>query len=226
MNEMNMYNAPLFSRRHMLRTAACGFGYLAFAGLAAQQAAAEAGYTSPLAMKPAHFPAKAKRVIFLFMQGGPSHVDTFDYKPKLQEDNGKRANRGTVLGSPWQFKQHGKSGLWISDLYPNVAKYADDLCIVNSMHTDTPAHPQATIKLHTGNAQFVRPSLGSWVLYGLGTSNQNLPGFITINPPGGVGGSQNFGSAFLPAAFEGTRIDAGGRGGMAAPGRRSGEQTS
>jgi len=203
-----MENQLPLSRRDLLKSAACGFGYLAFAGLATQASAAAAGYQSPLAPKLPHFAAKAKRVIFLFMQGGPSHVDTFDYKPRLASDAGKTgaAKGGKLLPSPWKFKQYGKSGLWISDLFPNVAKHADELCLINSMYTDNPAHPQATIALHTGSATFVRPSVGAWVLYGLGTQNQNLPGFITINPPANLGGAQNYGNAFLPASYQGTRV--------------------
>jgi hypothetical protein len=199
----------------MLQTAACGFGYLALADLVTRAYGAEEApqhYESPLKPKAPHFPAKAKRVIFLFMQGAPSHVDTFDYKPELAKNDGKAFGGRTILGPQWKFKQYGKSGLWISDLFPEVAKHADDLCLVNSMYIDNPAHPQATIQLHTGSARFVRPSMGSWVVYGLGTQNQNLPGFITISPPGGVGGAQNYGSSFLPAAFEGTAISGGTQG--------------
>jgi hypothetical protein len=219
-------NVPLpqlpLTRRQMLRGAASGFGYLAFAALAAQAAEADRKgqvsaiatpppgmpehFTSPLAPKQPHFKARAKRVIFLFMQGAPSHVDTFDYKPELNANDGKAWTRGHLLASPWKFKNYGHSGIPISDLFPNVAKHADNLCVINSMHTDNPAHPQATVQLHTGSAQFVRPSMGAWVLYGLGTVNQNLPGFITINPPGAVGGAENYGSGFLPASYEGTRV--------------------
>lgn len=207
--------APL-SRRQMLMSAGCGFGYLALRGLCAQAASQEAAlvttpaYVNPLAPKLPPLPARAKRVIMLFMQGGPSHLDTFDYKPKLQASQGKQGEKGRLLASPFTFKRAGRNGLYISDLFPNVAKHADDLCMLNGMHCDNPAHPQATIQLHTGSAQFVRPSVGAWVLYGLGTVNQNLPGFITINPPAGLGGAQNYGSAFLPASFQGTRIDHGG----------------
>ena len=198
---------PLLTRRDVLSTLSCGFGWLAFSGLAG---AAENG---PLAPKPSHFPAKAKRVIFLCMRGGPSHVDTFDYKPKLTEDSGKSGKRpGTkLLGSKWKFAQRGKSGLWISDLFPAVAQHADDMCLVRSMQTNVPAHPQAMVNLHTGNSQFVRPSLGAWSLYGLGTGNQNLPGFITITPAQGFGGAQNYGSAFLPAIYQATKIGSEGR---------------
>src|SRR5687768_2847580 len=166
-----MFHPTLFSRRDALRTAACGFGYLAFASLAQQAAAQEAGYASPVSPKTPHFSPRAKRVIFLFMQGGPSHVDTFDYKPKLQADSGKALGRGKLMASPFEWRQHGRSGLWVSDLFPNVANHADELCVLNGMNCDNPAHPQATIQLHTGNARFVRPSMGSWVLYGLGTLN-------------------------------------------------------
>ena len=196
-----------FSRRALLKSAPLGFGWLAFSGLAGRAMAA-AEPTGPLAPKPTHFPARAKRVIFLCMRGGPSHVDTFDYKPKLTADTGKAGKRpGTqLLGSKWKFSQHGKSGLWISELFPNVAKHADELCLLRSMQTNLPAHPQAFVNLHTGSSQFVRPSLGAWSLYGLGSMNENLPGFITITPSSGFGGAQNYGSSFLPAIYQGTKI--------------------
>jgi hypothetical protein len=197
---------PLFTRRDILRNISCGFGYLAFAGLTARANTAQA--LGPLAPKAPHFPAKAKRVIFLTMRGGPSHVDTFDYKPQLNADHDKPGRRpGTkLLGSKWKFAQHGKSGLWISELFPETAKHADDLCLIRSMQTDLPAHPQAFLKLHTGNSQFVRPSLGAWTLYGLGSANENLPGFVTLTPPSGFGGAQNYGSAFLPAIYQATKV--------------------
>jgi hypothetical protein len=195
------------TRRQFLQTSSCGFGYLAWASMASQLAAEE----SPLAEKKSHFPAKAKRVIFMFMQGAPSHVDTFDYKPELAKFDGKddphaKGKGRKLLKSPFQFKPAGQSGLPISELFPHLAKQADDLCLVNSMITDVPNHPQAAVQLHTGNFQFVRPSMGAWVLYGLGTVNQELPGYITINPVLRVGGAQNFGSAFLPAAFQATKL--------------------
>jgi hypothetical protein len=203
---------PTFSRREALKALWSGFGYVAFAGLATRLAAAEgAAKAGPLLPKSPHFAARAKRVIFLCMSGGPSHVDTFDYKPKLNEDDGKAAGGrfrpgAKLLGSPWKFAQHGQGGLWISELFPEVAKQADDLCLIRSMQTDLPAHPQAFLQMHTGSFQFVRPSLGAWTLYGLGTENENLPGFITLNPPLNNGGSQNYGSSFLPAVYQGTRI--------------------
>ncbi len=201
-----MFDAERPSRREFLKNASCGFGYLALAGLATEAAAAE----NPLAPRAPHFAPRAKRVIMLFMQGGPSHVDTFDYKPLLKRDDGKprpagidARGQGLLLASPWEFRPRGQSGLMISDLFPNLAARADDLCLLNGMHTDNPAHPQATIQLHTGTAQFVRPSVGSWVLYGLGTPNQNLPGFVSISP---VANAQTYGAAFLPAAYQGTAI--------------------
>ena len=202
---------PLVTRREVLSTLACGFGWLAFSGLAAHRSASSS--TGPLLPKKVHFPARAKRVIFLCMRGGPSHVDTFDYKPQLFADAGKAGKRpATKLMAPkWKFAQRGKSGLWISDLFPEVAKHADSLCLLRSMQTNLPAHPQAMVHLHTGTSQFVRPSLGAWSLYGLGTLNQNLPGFVTITPPSGLGGAQNYGSAFLPAIYQGTRIGSDNR---------------
>ena len=149
-------------------------------------------------------------MIFLCMDGAPSHVDTFDYKPRLAADTGKPSPVGRLagaklLGSPWTFKQHGQSGQWISELFPEVARHADELCVISSMQTDLPAHPQAFLMMHTGNSQFVRPSLGAWTLYGLGTENENLPGFIALKPVARNGGPQNYGSAFLPAIYQGTR---------------------
>jgi hypothetical protein len=215
----------MFSRRTLLKSTASGFGYLAFAALAHEQAAraaASEGAENPLAPKKPHFAAKAKRVIFLCMDGGPSHVDTFDYKPKLAADDGKAPPRGRVgfnsggklLASPFAFQKRGNSGLWISELFPELSKHADDLCILNGMQTDLPNHPQAFIQMHCGIFQFPRPSLGAWVLYGLGTENANLPGFITLAPPQNNGGPVNYGSSFLPAMYQGTKI---GRGPAAGP---------
>jgi len=191
---------PLVTRRAVLQHTSCGFGWLAFSAMLAQRATAEPGVP--------HFPAKAKRVLFLSMKGGPSHVDTLDYKPALAKVDGKPGPRpgSKWMKSPWAFSQHGESGLWISELFPELSQVADDLAIVNSMQTDVPAHPQASVRMHTGTSQFVRPSLGSWVLYGLGSENESLPGFISIAPGGGAGGAQNYGSAFLPASYQGMRI--------------------
>jgi len=159
------------------------------------------------------------------MDGAPSHVDTFDYKPKLSEDDGEPAprgrggfGRGRLFGSPFEFSQHGKGGLWISELFPELARHADKLCLLNGMHTDLPNHAQAFLQMHCGLFQFPRPSLGAWVLYGLGSENENLPGFITISPPRNNGGPANYGASFLPAANQATRIGGFGFG--------SGEQVS
>ncbi len=191
----------------MLTTMSSGIGWLAFSALA-QQAAAKGG----LAAKHPHFAPRAKRVIFLTMRGGPSHVDLFDHKPELIAKDGKMASLGRdsagakLFGPVHPFAQFGQSGQWMTTLYPQLAKHADDLCIINSMHTDLPNHAQAFGQMHTGSFQFARPSLGAWTLYGLGTENENLPGFITLNPPADNGGAQNYGSAFLPAICQGTKI--------------------
>jgi hypothetical protein len=187
---------------------------LALAALLGEQEAQAS--VNPLAPKRPHFPAKAKRVIFLFMHGGPSQVDTFDPKPLLIRDNGKPfpgekpriqfAQTGNLLRSPWEFKKYGQSGIEVSDLFPEVAKFVDDMCVIRSLYADNTAHGGALLQLHTGSDRFVRPSMGSWITYGLGTENQNLPGFITICPTLGHGGVQNWSSAFLPAAYQGTPI--------------------
>ncbi|MCC6508471.1 MAG: DUF1501 domain-containing protein [Pirellulaceae bacterium] len=215
--------ASLHSRRRLLQNSAVGFGYLALSSLLNGQARADevagattSGPSNPLAPKPTHFAPRAKRIVFLFMKGGPSHVDTFDPKPLLDRDNGKPppfelpkvlfAAQGNLLKSPWKFKQYGESGLPVSALFPHVAKHVDDLCILRSVHGTNPAHGGALLKLHTGSDQFVRPSMGAWVTYGLGTENQNLPAFVTICPTLAHGGVNNWGSAFLPAHCQGTPI--------------------
>jgi hypothetical protein len=208
----------LVSRRAALKSASAGFGYFAFSALASEAAAREAkalGAPNPLAPKAPMFPARAKRVIFLCMRGGPTHLDTFDYKPALEKDAGKSVSgngtlgdriKGNLLASPFKFVRSGQSGLPISEVFPELARHADDLCLLNSLHTDVPNHPQSFLMLHTGEFRFTRPSLGAWVLYGLGSENQNLPGFVTISPPGDLGGAQNYGNAFLPAAYQATRL--------------------
>jgi hypothetical protein len=174
--------------------------------------------------KPPQFPARAKRIIFLFMQGGVSQVDSFDYKPKLIEQDGKmldfddlrslardgKSPQQRVMKPLWNFSQHGESGLWASDLFPEMAKHMDDLCLIRSMHTEGIAHGPATLFLHTGTTTFVRPSMGAWVNYGLGSENENLPGFVTISPSLGNGGPRNYGNAFLPAIYQGTPIGRAG----------------
>lgn len=189
---------------------------LALSGLLGENLLADDGVITP-----PHHRARAKRVIFLFMHGGPSQIDTFDYKPLLERDNGKPlpfskprvtfAKTGNLLKSPWEFKQHGESGMWVSDLFPNVATCVDDICFLKSLHGTNDAHGGALLALHTGSDTFVRPSMGSWALYGLGSENENLPGFITICPTLGHGGVNNWSSAFLPASFQGTPIGHAGK---------------
>lgn len=203
------------SRRQMLKTSGVGFGYMALASLLGENRA-HAAVVDPLAARAPHFPARAKRVIFLFMKGGPSHVDTFDHKPLLDRDSGKPlpfakprvqfAPTGNLLKSPWTFRKYGQSGIEVSDLFPNVGQCVDDICFIHSLHGTNAAHGGALLKLHTGSDNFVRPSMGSWVTYGLGTENRNLPGFITICPTLAHGGVSNWSSAFLPAVYQGTPL--------------------
>ncbi|QDT37873.1 DUF1501 domain-containing protein [Stratiformator vulcanicus] len=205
------------SRRDALRTSAAGFGYLALAGMCADAKAKQAAPTGPLAPKSTHFPAKAKRVIFLFMHGGPSQMDLFDPKPELNARHGEklpfdlpgliRPDRlGKLFGVKWNFKRRGESGNWVSELMPHLAKQTDKLCFLKGLHTEGEAHGQAVLRYHTGQANFIRPSIGSWMSYGLGTENQNLPSFITIDYPMMHGGVRNYSNVFLPAAHQGTQI--------------------
>jgi hypothetical protein len=211
------------TRREWLARTGCGFGALALAGLTGPSSSA--AVLNPLAGRKPLFPARAKRVIFLFMQGGVSHVDSYDYKPRLEKDDGKQlafddariiANTGKrgssqrVMKPLWKFAQHGQCGRWASDLFPEVARHVDDLCFVHSLHTEGVAHGPATLFLHCGATTFIRPSIGSWVLYGLGSENQNLPGFVSIAPAAGNGGPRNYGNAFLPAIYQGTALGKAG----------------
>ena len=192
----------------MLQRAACGFGSLAFTDLLARASTGEL----PLA----HFAPRAKRMVFLFMQGGPSHVDTFDPKPRLQREAGqerrfrvartRQVTAEKVLPSPWKFQRHGESGRWVSELVPEMASWVDQLCFLHGVHTEGVAHGPATLFLHTGATNLVRPSLGSWLSYGLGTENENLPAFVTVHPTNRMGGPRNWGSAFLPARHRGTSL--------------------
>jgi hypothetical protein len=224
MNINDILPGPVgLNRRAMLKRAATGFGYLAFAGLCAEASSASLA-PSALSPKAPHHRARAKRVIFLFMHGGPSQTDTFDYKPRLNRESGQpcpfqlptafgddekykdKKNIPPLLGSPWNFRQRGASGLWVSDLMPELATCADDLCVIRSLHTEGQAHGEATLRMHTGASNLVRPSVGAWVTYGLGSENSSLPGFVTICPPRAHGGVQNYSNAFLPAAYQGTAI--------------------
>ena len=215
-----MGSQNLIDRRAMLEMTGCGFGALALAGLASKSATA-----TPFAAGTPHHMPRAKRVIFLFMQGGPSHVDSFDYKPmlykkdgeKLQFDDarvlaktGKKGSSHRVMKPLWEFQQHGETGRWVSALFPHMARHADDLTMMHSLHTEGVAHGPATLFLHCGATSFIRPSIGSWLFYGLGSENDNLPGFVSIGPSAGNGGPRNFGSAFLPPVFQGTAVGKAG----------------
>ena len=217
------------NRRDALQRMACGFGSLALAGMTADpvRAAANLGVSNPLAPRNPHLPPKAKRVIFLFMAGGVSHVDSYDHKPRLIADDGKmmdfldqrsiaKTGKGTsarVMKPLWDFKQRGESGTWVSDLFPHMAKHTDDYCVIKSMSTEGVAHGPATLFLHTGSTSLVLPSMGAWVSYGLGTESENLPAFVTISPAMANGGPRNYGNAFLPAIYQGTAL---GRAGLSA----------
>ena len=213
----NFRTSSHLSRRSMLQACAMGFGGVAMRAMAGEE---KTDFVDPLAPKPCHFPPRAKNVIFLYMDGGPSHVDTFDYKPALEKYNGQDPRKvigklaptqfdsiGKVLKSPWEFKQRGQSGAWVSDLFPHLAKeeVIDEISMVKSMTSNFSEHTSANYFLHTGNGFQGRPSMGAWLGYGLGTENRNLPGFVVLNggliPPGGL---DCFGSGFLPATYQGS----------------------
>lgn len=212
-----MHPPKNISRRHALRDVACGFGGLAMGALAHQQATGASA-------RIVHHPPKAKRVIFLFMAGGVSHVDSYDYKEQLFQDDGKmvRFNDARTLAKTrkiiehrvmkplWDFEQYGQAGQHVSELFPHTARHVDDLCFLKGMHTEGVAHGPSTLFLHTGSINLVRPSMGSWANYGLGTENENLPGFVSIGPAMGNGGPRNYSNAFLPAAYQGTPVGRAG----------------
>jgi hypothetical protein len=214
MNSHWLFSSLLLSRREMLRASGTGFGALALSALLADNANARPD--DPLAPKAPHFPPRAKRVIFLFMHGGPSQVDSFDYKPLLTRDHGKplpfakprvvSSETGNLLKSPFRFRQYGKCGAWVSEVFPHIGGVADDLCFLHGMHGSNSRHGGALLELHTGSDTFVRPAMGSWVSYGLGSENRNLPSFVTICPTLTHGGVNNWSSAFLPAVHQGTPI--------------------
>ncbi|HSG70361.1 MAG TPA: DUF1501 domain-containing protein [Planctomycetaceae bacterium] len=205
------------SRREMLARCGMGLGMLGLAGLFADEAQAETISAGPLAPRPPQFAAKAQRVVHLFMNGGPSHVDTFDYKPALAKHHGEpvpagnlRTERltGGLMKSPFPFRQHGESGLWVSDLFQKTARHIDDIAVIRSMHAEVPNHEPSLMLMNCGHGRLPRPSFGSWVTYGLGTSNQNLPGFVVMCPGGyPIVATRNWRSSFLPGAFQGTYLD-------------------
>jgi hypothetical protein len=200
-----MNNDFNISRRQFLRQSALGFGSLALASLCTQSARA---VVSPLGPPFPQFNGTAKRIIFLYMWGGPSQMDLFDPKPRLNADNGKigdEKRKRVIKGSPFKFEKRGQSGLEISEVLPHLTQHADDLCFIRSMQTDSANHSNASLCLHTGSANFVRPSVGSWVIYGLGSENESLPGFITIRPMRSLG-SRLHSNAFLPAVCQGTAV--------------------
>ncbi|WP_169979861.1 DUF1501 domain-containing protein [Tautonia rosea] len=219
-------SSPLIrlSRRAFLRSSACGFGSIALAGLAAEPAPGTSSDPLLHAQGP-HYHPRAKRIIFLFMQGGVSQVDSFDYKPLLVKQDGKDmpfddarvlANSGMkgseqrIMRPLWAFSRHGESGRWGSALFPELNRHVDDLCFIHSVHTEGVAHGPATLFLHCGATVGVRPSMGAWIQYGLGTENEDLPGFVTIGPSAGNGGARNYGHAFLPAVYQGTAVGKAG----------------
>lgn len=208
-----MHSIPLTSRRKFLQTCGAGFGGIALTELMAR----ESDSVGQVAL---HFPAKAKHVIHLFMNGGPSHVDTFDPKEALKRLNGKSAPTknlrterptGNVMESPYKFQQYGESGLPVSELFANTARHMDDICVIRSMHADVPNHEPSLMLMNTGESRLVRPSMGSWVTYGLGSANANLPAFVTMCPGGyPIKESQNWQNAFLPGKYQATYVDSNG----------------
>src|SRR6202046_3958464 len=214
------FQERFFTRRELLRRTGMGMGAVALAGMlddaGVLKATTGSSSVNPLAPKAPPFPAKAKRVLHLFMNGGPSHVDTFDPKPSLTKFSGKpipitlktERRTGSAFGSPFAFKKYGECGTEISEIFSKVAEHADDLCVIRSMCSDIPNHEPSLMMMNCGETRQVRPSFGSWITYGLGSENQNLPGFIILCPDGlPTQGNQNWRSAFLPGSYQGTLID-------------------
>ncbi len=213
------------NRRDFLRRTGSGLGSLALAGILADAAKADAPL-NPLAPHASHFPAKAKSVIWLFMNGGPSHVDTWDYKPELQKKNGQELKGfdkntgffvdqvGPLMGSPFKFAQHGQSGAWVSEIFPEMAKHVDEMAFMHGCHTETNNHAPALFEINTGMSRMGFPCVGSWVTYGLGTENQNLPAFVVMYDTLGrgipKGHAQNWGAGFLPGVYQGTALNGQG----------------
>ena len=190
----------------MLARTGAGFGMLGLSSVLAEQARADLS-ANPMTPKQPHFAPKAKHVIFLFMNGGPSHVDTFDPKPELKTQEGKPGKGGKYMPSPFSFEKQGESGIDMSELYPHLGTVADELCVIRSMHTTTPNHEPGLLMMNSGVQQPIRPCLGSWLTYGLGTENQNLPGFVVLCPGKPVVGPALWGNSFLPGIFQGTHIN-------------------
>ncbi len=222
--------SPRMSRREVLRRIGGGFGALGLASVFADAGLLPLGATqaetigvsatrasNPLAPRPPHFPARAKRVIFLFMNGAPSHVDTFDPKPTLAKYHGQplpnnliktgRRRNGALMASPFQMRQYGQSGIAATELYPEVGRCIDDICVLRSMYTDNPNHEPGLLMMNSGNMQPIRPSMGSWLTYALGSENQNLPGFVVLCPGKPVVGPQLWSNSFLPGIYQGTHIN-------------------
>ncbi len=205
----------MMTRRDCLRTFGTGFGMTAFAGLSGAAVGNSVLNTNPLAPKAPQFPARAKHVIFLFLNGGPSQVDTFDPKPMLDKFNGKpvpdgnlktERKTGNLLKSPFEFHKYGQSGIEVSEIFPKLGAHMDECCVIRSMYTDRPNHEPSLLLMNTGDKQVGRPSMGSWLTYGLGSENQNLPGFVVLCPGFPVIGPQLWASTFLPAVYQGTYI--------------------
>ncbi|MGQ0636568.1 MAG: DUF1501 domain-containing protein [Planctomycetaceae bacterium] len=219
--QLHLAQIPL-TRRQLLCRSGMGMGALTLAGLLGDRLSdpvqAATSFNSPLVPKAPHFPARAKRVIHLFMNGGPSHLDTFDPKPALEEYAGQELperfklaterTTGTAFPSPFKFSHYGQSGIEVSEIFPHVAENVDDMAIIRSMHADVPNHEPSVLLMTCGDGRLVRPSVGAWVTYGLGTENQNLPAFVALSPGGYPNaGSQSWGAAFLPGAYQGTYVD-------------------
>lgn len=208
-----MLSSKKLNRRDLLRTASGGFAMTAFSGMCDSSVSGN----DPLSASRSHFTPKVDNVIFIYATGGVSHVDTFDYKPKLIKDHGKSIVASRWLNKAgeferflirprWDFKRYGENGIWVSDLFPNLGGVIDDICVLNAMHCDSDGHDKGTLAAHTGSAQFARPSLGAWVSYGLGTINQNLPSFMVLAPQAPYAGAQTWASDFLPGCHQGTHV--------------------
>jgi hypothetical protein len=206
------FSPRVISRREMLARSGAGFGLLGLGamisdGQSPAHAAPSAEADSPLSPKRPHFTPRARHVIFLFMNGGPSHVDTFDPKPELAVQEGKQGPGGKYMPSPFAFRKCGQSGIEVSELYPHVGQCIDEICVIRSMYTSTPNHEPGLLMMNSGAQQPIRPCLGSWLTYGLGSENQNLPGFVVLCPGKPVVGPALWGNSFLPGIFQGTHIN-------------------